>query len=67
MTSEAPVKGDKPGFVALLAFAALAVVLGVWWASSGDWGPAIGFGILAIAQVLMAFRARRRDRALDES
>ena len=59
MSGEQYAKGDKPGFIALLVFAALAAALGAWQASSGDWGPAIGYGILAIAQVVMAFRARR--------
>jgi ABC-type antimicrobial peptide transport system permease subunit len=56
-------KGDKPGFIALLVFAALAAMLAVMWASSGDWGLAVGFAIFGIAQVVMAFRARRRDKA----
>ena len=64
MSGEQYTKGDKAGFIALLVFAALAAALAVWWAASGDWGPAVGFGILAVAQVVMAFRARRRNRAL---
>lgn len=59
-------KGDKPGFIALLVFAALAAGMGVWWAASGDFVPAIGFGVLAVAQLVMAIRMRRRDRPARE-
>ncbi|QIG39461.1 hypothetical protein G5T42_08170 [Microbacterium sp. 4R-513] len=59
-------KDDEPGFVALMVFAGLAALLSVWWATSGDWEPAIGFGVLAVAQVLTALRARGRDRAFDD-
>jgi hypothetical protein len=63
MSAEPYRKGDKPGFIALLVFAALAAAVAVMWASSGDWGLAVGFGVIAVGHVVMAFRARRRDRA----
>jgi hypothetical protein len=66
MSEEAPMKGEKPGFIAHLMFAALALALAVSWALSGDWVPALGFGVIAVGQVVMAFRARRRDLAVSQ-
>ena len=63
MSSGSEVKGDKPGFIALLVFAGIAAGIGLWWATSAECGPALGFGALAIAQVMLAIRARRRVRA----
>lgn len=55
--------GDKPGFIAMVVFAVLSAALASWWAASGEVGPAIGFAVLAVAWIIMAFRGRRRVRA----
>jgi hypothetical protein len=57
----------KPGFTASLVFAALAAGLALWWASTGDLVPAIGFGAISVVWVIMAIRTRPKPRARDTS
>lgn len=63
MAVEKVTSEDKPGFIAMIVFALISGALATWWAISGDVGPALGFGVIAVAWVAMAFRRKRLDRA----